>query len=254
VRKSSTGGIKMAKSNANNENSGGTKGLGVLIIVLIIITWLSVMALLIKCDVGGFGSQVLRPVFKDIPVINAILPDASDEEVAKESDYPYDNLQEALVGVASRDDAISEKDALIVSLNETISEQNSELERLREYETEYNDLQDEKNAFYNEIVYGDSAPDTDTYVEWYNELDSEAAERIYSEIVQSNETSSKITDMAKTYEEMDASAAADILSSMSDDLDTVALIMNNMSTTTRGEVLAAMDPELAALITKKLLP
>jgi flagellar motility protein MotE (MotC chaperone) len=60
--------------------------------------------------------------------------------------------------------------------------------------------------------------------------------------------------MSKTYEDMDASAAADILSSMSNDLDTVALIMNNMSTTARGDILAAMDPEFAALITKKLLP
>jgi flagellar motility protein MotE (MotC chaperone) len=243
----------MAKNN-DSTGSGGTKGLGILILILIIITWLSVMALLIKCDVGGFGSQVLRPVFKDIPVINAILPDASDEEVAKESDYPYDNLQDALVGIASMDDAISEKDALIVSLNDTINEQSSEIERLKTYETEYTTLQDEKNAFYNEIVYGDSAPDTDTYVEWYNELDSEAAERIYREIVQADATSAKITDMAKTYEEMDASAAADILSNMKDDLDTVALIMNNMSTTARGDVLAAMDADFAALITKKLLP
>jgi flagellar motility protein MotE (MotC chaperone) len=244
----------MAKNRENREGSSGTKGLGVLVLILIIITWLSVMALLIKCDVGGFGSQVLRPVFKDIPVINAILPDASDEEVAKESDYPYDNLQEALVGIASMEDAISEKDALIMSLNDTINEQNSEIERLKSYETEYTNLQEEKNKFYNEIVYGDSAPDTDTYVEWYNELDSEAAEEIYREIVQSNTASDKILDMAKTYEGMDASAAADILSSMSNDLDTVALIMNNMSTTARADVLAAMDPELAALITKKLLP
>jgi flagellar motility protein MotE (MotC chaperone) len=245
----------MAKNRGSaNGDGAGSKGIGVLIVILIIITWLSVMALLIKCDVGGFGSQVLRPVFKDIPVINAILPDASDEEVAKESDYPYENLQEALVGVASMEDAISEKDALIISLNDTIDEQSKEIERLKTYETEYTDLQDEKNKFYNEIVYGDSAPDTDTYVEWYNELDSEAAEEIYREIVQANTASSKITDMAKTYEGMDASAAADILSSMSNDLDTVALIMNNMSTTARGDVLAAMDPELAASITKKLLP
>jgi flagellar motility protein MotE (MotC chaperone) len=245
----------MAKNrNSANGSSTGTKGVGVMIVILIIITWLSVMALLIKCDVGGFGSKVLRPVFKDIPIINAILPDASDEEVAKESDYPYENLQEALVGVASMEDAISEKDALIVSLNDTIEEQQKELDRLKTYETEYTNLQEEKNKFYNEIVYGDSAPDTDTYVEWYNELDSEAAEEIYREIVQSNTASSKITDMAKTYEGMDASAAADILSSMSNDLDTVALIMNNMSTTARADVLAAMDPELAALITKKLLP
>ena len=68
----------MAKNKREKgENSGSNKGVGILIGVLIVITWLSVMCLLIKCDVGGFGSRVLRPVFKDVPMINKILPDAS---------------------------------------------------------------------------------------------------------------------------------------------------------------------------------
>ena len=60
----------MAKQ--KKEKSGGMKGTGVLIIILIIISWLSIMALLIKCDVGGFGSGVLRPVLKDVPELPGI--------------------------------------------------------------------------------------------------------------------------------------------------------------------------------------
>ena len=97
----------MAKNKREKgENSGSNKGVGILIGVLIVITWLSVMCLLIKCDVGGFGSRVLRPVFKDVPMINKILPDASDEEVAIESDYPYTNLEDALKHIADQDAAI----------------------------------------------------------------------------------------------------------------------------------------------------
>ena len=36
----------------------------------------SILCLLIKLDVGGFGSGVLAPAFKDVPVINKILPEA----------------------------------------------------------------------------------------------------------------------------------------------------------------------------------
>ena len=64
-----------------SEKTSG-KGVGILIVILIITTFISTMALLIKCDVGGFGSEVLRPVFKDVPVIKHILPPPSDEEVA----------------------------------------------------------------------------------------------------------------------------------------------------------------------------
>lgn len=230
------------------------KGTAILICVLIVVTWLSVMALLIKCDVGGFGSEVLRPVFKDVPIIKYILPGPSDEEVAIESDYPYDTLEEAIEQLEIRDAAIGSKDAEIVSLNDRIKELESEVLRLKVFEEDKEKLEQEKNKFYNEIVYGDSAPDTDIYIEWYNSIDAEHAEKIYREIIEADKADAEIKELAATYESMDAAKAAKILESMGNDMDTVALIMNNMSSKARGEVLAAMTPEFAASVTKKLLP
>ncbi len=243
----------MAKEKRQNEGST-SKGLGVLIVVLIVITWLSVMALLIKCDVGGFGSEVLRPVFKDVPIIRAILPDASDEEVAKESDYPYDNLADALAQLEVLDASNASKDAEIAALNDKIAEQEAEITRLTASLEDQETFEQKKNEFYDEIVYGESAPDADTYVEWYNELDAEHAEEIYREIITAQQADQEILDLAAAYESMDAKDAADILESMSNDMDTVALIMNNMSTEAQGKILAEMEPAFAASVTKKLLP
>ena len=67
----------------------------ILIAIVIVAIWLVIFGLLIKMDVGGFGST-LRPVLKNVPVINKILPEASDEEVAEESGYKYKNLAEAI--------------------------------------------------------------------------------------------------------------------------------------------------------------
>lgn len=243
----------MAKGIKQNDG-GASKGLGALIVVLIVITWLSVMALLIKCDVGGFGSEVLRPVFKDVPVIRAILPDASDEEVAKESDYPYDNLADALAQIEVLDAANASKDAEIAALNDRIAEQDAEITRLSASLEEQEAFEEKKNEFYDEIVYGESAPDADTYIEWYNELDAEHAEEIYREIISAKQADQEILDLAAAYESMDAKDAAEILESMSTDMDTVALIMNNMSTEAQGKILAEMEPAFAASVTKKLLP
>lgn len=243
----------MAKGIKQNDG-GASKGLGALIVVLIVITWLSVMALLIKCDVGGFGSEVLRPVFKDVPVIRAILPDASDEEVAKESDYPYDNLADALAQIEVLDAANASKDAEIAALNDRIAEQDAEITRLSASLEEQEAFEEKKNEFYDEIVYGESAPDADTYIEWYNELDAEHAEEIYREILSARQADQEILDLAAAYESMDAKNAAEILESMSTDMDTVALIMNNMSTEAQGKILAEMEPAFAASVTKKLLP
>lgn len=238
----------------SNEKEKTGKGTAILICSLIVITWLSVMALLIKCDVGGFGSEVLRPVFKDVPVIKYILPPPSDEEVAIESDYPYDTLEEALAQIAIMDKSIGSKDAEIAALNDRVTELQAEVARLTVYEEEKMEFDDEKNKFYEEIVYGDSAPDTDIYIEWYDSIDAEHAEKIYREIIESNLADEEILELAAAYESMEPAAAAKILQNMSNDMDTVALIMNNMSSKAQGDVLAAMDSDFAAAVTKKLLP
>lgn len=244
----------MAKEKRDREGKKGIGASAIAIMVLIILFFLTLMALLIKCDVGGFGSEVLRPVFKDVPIINKILPDASDEEVAKESDYPYNTLAEALDQIKIMDEQLNAKDAEILGLNDKVAELQSEVDQLTVYKTEQEDFEAKKNQFYDEIVYGDSAPDADTYIEWYNEISPERAEEIYESMISARQADDEILELAKTYEDMKAKNAADILQSMKNDLDTVALIMNNMSAEKRADVLAAMDPEFAASITKKLLP
>ena len=57
------------------EESGGSKLLTILIVIAIVLIWLGIFGVLIKMDVGNFGSEVLAPVIKDVPVINRILPD-----------------------------------------------------------------------------------------------------------------------------------------------------------------------------------
>ncbi len=245
----------MAKKDRNRDGeSGGSKIAGVIILILALTTFFSVMALLIKCDVGGFGSKVLRPVFKDVPVIKEILPPPSDEEVAIESDYPYDTLEKALNQISVLDAAIGSKDAEIVSLNDRVKELEAECARLAAFESNQTEFEQEKKEFYDEVVYGESAPDTDTYIEWYNSLDAEYAEKVYREIIEAKQVDQEILDLASAYESMDAKDAAKILESMKNDLDTVALILNNMSASSRGKILAEMDPEFAAIVTKKLLP
>ncbi len=86
----------MAKKKTSDEEKGGSKILSSIIVFLIIIVWLVGLALLVKFDVGNFGSNVLRPVLKDVPVINKILPAASEDELVKESDYEFSTMSQAL--------------------------------------------------------------------------------------------------------------------------------------------------------------
>ena len=53
---------------------------------------------------------------------------------------------------------------------------------------------------------------------------------------------------------MEPAAAAKIFEEMTSDLDLVAKILNQMSAESRGNILAAMDSEIAARVTKIMDP
>ncbi len=236
------------------EEKEGGKFLSVVIIFLIVVVWLAAMVILIKLDVGHFGSQVLRPVLKDVPVLNLILPAASDDEAIAESDYGYDNLADALERIEELETQNASNEALIQSLQEEITEKDSEIARLKVFEEDQEAFSELKNEFYDEVVFGSSAPDADTYIEWYESIDAEAAEEIYRQVIAEAAASDDLKSLANAYAEMDAADAAEILETMSGDLDTVVTIMENMSSSDQSEILAEMDPEFAANVTKKLMP
>ena len=54
----------------NEGNSLLTFGATILIVAL----WLAVICVIIKLDIGGFGSSVVTPILKDVPVLTAAIP------------------------------------------------------------------------------------------------------------------------------------------------------------------------------------
>ena len=122
------------------------------------------------------------------------------------------------------------------------------------FEDGQNEFQRQKEEFYNEIVYGENAPDADTYIKWYESIDAAHAEAIYKQLLSNQSTDSSITELAKTYENMKPAEAAAVLEKMKNDLDTVAEILEAMKADKRAKIMDQMDPAFAANITKKLMP
>ncbi|MGN0497250.1 MAG: MotE family protein [Lachnospiraceae bacterium] len=251
----------MAKKNKKNKNENG-EGIGsrivsAIFVILIIIVWLVILAALIKFDVGGFGSGVLRPVLKDVPVINKILPEPSEEELEEELEETDDDkiatLSQAkeLIAQLKEDNETLTKDNK--QLKEDVEDLTNEVSRLKEFEDEQTDFQKQKEEFYNEIVYGEKAPDADTYKEWYESIDSANAEAIYRQVISNNQADTELKNLAKTYENMKPAEAAAVLEKVAN-LDTVAEILSAMKAESRAKIMDEMDPDFAANVTKKLMP
>ena len=242
-----------------DEESIGSKILSVFFVFLIILVWLVIVIILIKVDVGGFGSSVLRPVLKDVPVVNKILPKASEEELAKEAEESGDDNQIATLSQAKEMIAQLEAENQKLSQNnKALKEENSDLEkqieRLEVFEEAQNEFQKQKEEFYSEIVYGENAPDADTYIEWYESIDAANAESIYRQLLLNQSADSDLKDLAKTYENMKPAEAAAVLEKMGDNLDTVAEILKAMKADSRAKIMNEMDSDFAANVTKKLMP
>ena len=84
--------------------AGSAKGIFIAFVIVFIM--LTIMLVMIKMNVGGFGRDVLRPILKDVPVVNKILPAPTDEEVAKESGYQ--SLEQAVAKINELEEQIKE--------------------------------------------------------------------------------------------------------------------------------------------------
>ena len=252
----------------NGDNAGGFAT--IVITFLIVLIWLAIMILLVKLDVGGFGSDVLAPILKDIPYLNWMLPEGSYEkkpavtEIQVSSDVSGEGettgaistLEDAMAYIKRLEKALQsemEQNSALTAENEKLK---AEVARLEPFEKQQKDFYDEKAKFYEEIVYGENAPDAANYQAYYEMIDPENAAEIYKKIVQNGIDDDAIKAFATTYSGMKAKKAAAIFDEMvaENQIELVSRILAQMSVENRGDILAAMKEANAAKLTQLLEP
>ncbi len=236
-----------------NDDDKGNPFVNIIIVIVVIVIWLAIFALLIKMDVGGIGGM-LRPFLKDIPVINMILPDASDEEVMEETGFKYKNLAEAIERIKELEAEIATLQETNAASAETIAQLQAEIERLKVYEQNQLYYYELKEKFDREIVFNDKAPSIEEYKKWYEEISPDNAAEIYEEVIRQLAHSEEVKAWSETFVKMDPENAAAILEEMTGDTDLVAEILLCMTSAQRGAIMQEMDPVYAAKLTKIMYP
>lgn len=234
------------------EESGGSKAVVALVSIIIVVVWLAIIALLIKWDVGGFGSSVLYPILKDVPYLNRILPET--DEVSGDADSGYDSLADAVAQIKSLETQLADAQQASSDKDSQIADLQSEVSRLSSYEQDQSEFEQIRADFYEKVVFSDQAPDISEYQKYYESIDADNAAELYKEVIQQEEASDEIQDYAATYAAMKPKQAAALLEEMTDNLDLVAQILENMSTDSRAAILDAMDSQVAASITELMAP
>ena len=224
------------------EEKAGGKLVLALVTILIIAIWLGIIAILIKTDVGGFGSSILYPVLKDVPYINKILPTVDNSDLPTEdTQYRYGSLDEAVARIKELELELDSAKANEQKDSETIDNLNEQIDDLSSYKED-------------EVVFSDNAPDINEYKTYYESIDPKNAEVLYKQVVEQITYDDEVKDYADTYSKMKPKEAAAIFDTMTDNLGLVADIMKNMGTEERGKILGKMDATTAAKLTEIMEP
>lgn len=238
-----------------DEQISGTNASVVVVTLFIIFIWLGILCLLVKMDVGGFGSNVLTPILKDVPIVNKVLPSSTGTETSQDKAYGgYTSIKDAVDEINNLEQQIGLLQNSNVSYSEQIEALKAEVSRLQTFEDNQVEFQRIKEQFYEEVVYAENGPGAEAYRKYYEELDPTTAEMLYKQVVLEETINAKTKDYVSTFSGMDAAAAAKILGAMTDDLSLAADILSNLTASTRAAIMAEMDPAMAARLAKIMKP
>lgn len=240
-----------------SESEGGGGFAAFMATTLIVIVWLAVIAVIIKLDVGGFGSNVLTPVLKDVPVLNKVLPNSHMLETTKPEEYGgYSNLKDAVAQIRLLEGELERVNVDNQNKALELQDLKAEVERLKAFEEKQADFQRIMTEFYEEVVYSEKGPGAEGYQKFFESMDPSTAEYIYKQVVMQMEEDAEVKKYAAAYgsSAMKPKQAAGIFEAMTDNLDLAARILKAMSADDRGSILGVMDPTIAAKLTKIMDP
>ena len=245
---------KQEASLSDDDSEGGTVS-AIAVTVFIVLIWLAILCLLIKLDVGGFGSRVLRPVLKDVSVLNWILPKDDTTETNDEEAYGgYTSLREAVDQIKELERQIEQLQIVSNADEEELEQLRAENARLQTFEQNQLNFEKIKNEFYEEVIYAENGPGLDAYIKYYESMDPTTAQTLYAQAIADQQMDEQLEDYVRGYSEMKPKEAAAIFESMTDDLELVAKILSHMSAENRGSIMGVMDPAIAARLTKLMDP
>lgn len=242
---------------------------GVIFTILAFITALVVMVtvvggaayLVIHNNVKGLGEQS-RKYLQDNPALKWMLPAVPDPEDPKY--MSDDEIKKKYLEVkAVRDNLMNQLDQANTKIQELQKYKDNEDKLHAEIDLGKKNLQSqqtqideekkklgEDKAKFEKLI---ASSDKTGFKEFYEKLDKETAQKIYSDIMKEQKASDDAKKFSLLYEAMDPDSSAKIFEQMgSEKMDLIVDILKNIKKETTAEILAAMTPTFASKVTEKM--
>ena len=234
-----------------------------MVLFAIIVMWLLIMSLLIRLDVGRFGSTVMAPIIKDVPYLNRILPEyargSTDTYRGDDTETTQNTSRADDAYVRALEEQLAEAQNRTAEYKLTVEQQQAEIERLRAFESQQSAFETQRAEFYNDIIYNNNSPGAEEYQKYFEMINPEVAGEIYKQVVQSEAANSDVQTYANAFAAMKAKEAAAIFDEMvgkgsEHEVQLAARILLVMGADDRGKIMGKMQTENAARLTDIMEP
>jgi len=220
-----------------------------------------VWAYFIKSNKFGLGEKY-RPVLKNIPIVNIVLPPNPDPEAAEymsadQLAQKYEELRnknkEYLKKIEEQKKTITDlqkyKDNESTMRTGNLNLKSSLEAEKKKVDNERKQLQNDKLKFALDVKNADKKG----FTEYFEKTDKDIAAKVYEKVLQENKVSADVSNYVKTFELMEPASAASVLEGMGvSNLDLVANIIKQMKKQSAAEVMSNMDPVFAANLSDRI--
>ena len=224
--------------------------------LFIVVLWLAVICVVVKLDIGGFGSSVLTPILKDVPVLNKILPGVSLTETTDPDSYGgYSSLSEAVDYIRDLELEIERLQNASAVKDSDLEELRAQVARLQQFEDSQVEFSRIEREFYEEVLATGGGIGAEEFRKWFEEMNPSLAESLYRQVVVQLEESTEFQEYASAFAQMKPKAAAEALEEMMNtDTTTVARILSALSVEERAAIMNQMSAANTARIAKIMKP
>ena len=205
---------------------------------------------------GEYGQ---KDVFVGVPCIvnrsgiqRVLELNLSEEEQARQGNYEYNTLKSANARIKELESQLASENGTTNANADYIADLEAQVKKLQKYKDSEDSFNKRVQEFDEKVVFNDKAPDISEYQQYYEQIQPDNAEKIYRQVIKKQQYTKKAETLGTYYANMDAAAAAVRLSEMSEDLDLVCDILQNMQEKKAAAILEQMDSAYAAQITKKI--
>ncbi|MGL4343733.1 MAG: hypothetical protein ACRCTE_00905 [Cellulosilyticaceae bacterium] len=203
--------------------------------------WLIVFIILIGLGAGIYlGRTGIAKAVKDVPFLNQIFKEKSQDAVGKVDPQ-----------ITALNDTITQLNNQIATQTTEKEQLQSRIKTLEKYEQQYNEFEQQKQKWENEVATQKPAD----FIAYYEQVRPDEANRIYKELKQTQIATAEQKQYAKVVADMEEEQAAKAIEKIiGTNPELVKFLFGGMSSERQSAILSVMDEKTAPQVIKLIAP